>query len=547
MKRLNIVIALLFSTSLLLAQNGSEMLRLLEVQKMSALRVAMDKAKTANDAETLFYLGEVFYNLGNLDSARWAYQKGNPLNEKFYLNRLGLAKLNYQTGDTTAVAEEVETCIDKTKNKDAMTVAKAAEVYYRGEKKDQNKAIAIIKSGMEKIKKNWILYMALGDIYSSMGNASLSNENFFNATAFNPKASRAYFEIGKIYVKIKNYTEAETTFNDLLANDPEYTPVFLELADMYYNMKQLDKSIAMTEKFLATGERTPEGLRKLISLAFLNKQYASVVKVAGELEAMLPNDSYAAKLRAYAYYETGDSANGVSAFEKYFKLADQSKLNSVDYENYGRLLLKTGKDQAGIEMYHQAVKLDSNRTADLFGEIAVIYIKAKNYKETVKSLETKIAYSKKGVVVNDYMLLARAYYFDSNYVNAAKYFTKVTELAPKVFDAYLFLARSNVALDPESDEGKARPAYEKVYELGTAEPEKYKKQVIEAGAYLGYQWYLISQTVKEKLDKEKVKAEKDKLNAEMKDALAKSKEYWLKVKELDPENEAATAALKTFK
>lgn len=73
-------------------------------------------------------------------------------------------------------------------------------------------------------------------------------------------------------------------------------------------------------------------------------------------------------------------------------------------------------------------------------------------------------------------------------------------------------------LDPESTEGQAKPYYEKVIQLGSTDPTKYRSDLIEAYSYLGYYHYT-------------------------KEEYQKSYDAYTKLKELDPQNPQAAQAL----
>jgi hypothetical protein len=92
--------------------------------------------------------------------------------------------------------------------------------------------------------------------------------------------------------------------------------------------------------------------------------------------------------------------------------------------------------------------------------------------------------------------------------------------------AHLWRARANAIVDSDKTKGLAVPFYEKYIELALPEKEKNKRELVECYLNLGL-YYLAYAPVKDDL---------------------KGKEYFSKVKELDPENatvkkyEEATAA-----
>jgi tetratricopeptide (TPR) repeat protein len=65
-------------------------------------------------------------------------------------------------------------------------------------------------------------------------------------------------------------------------------------------------------------------------------------------------------------------------------------------------------------------------------------------------------------------------------------FQKLAENQPNSTVPYLWLARTNAAIDSTAEKGLAKPYFEKLVEKASANPEKGKADIIEAYLYLGY-------------------------------------------------------------
>ena len=83
-------------------------------------------------------------------------------------------------------------------------------------------------------------------------------------------------------------------------------------------------------------------------------------------------------------------------------------------------------------------------------------------------------------------------------------------------------ARVNSALDPETEQGLARPYYQAAAQILEKDTRKKLKLIIECYSYLGYYYYL----------------QKD---------IPESKTYWNKILNLQPENEVARKAIEGMK
>jgi tetratricopeptide (TPR) repeat protein len=161
--------------------------------------------------------------------------------------------------------------------------------------------------------------------------------------------------------------------------------------------------------------------------------------------------------------------------------------------------------------------------AELFSDLASLHSKMKNFDRSVEMYQRKIDVAK--ATTNDYYRMGQAYYQMQQFGKADTAFTKVTEIQPKLLVGYLWRARSNSSLDPDSKEGLAKPYYEEVVAKGeedTTNTAKYVRELTEAYKYLGFYYYI----------------KKDYPNARI---------YWEKVKAIDPNDKQALDALKDMK
>ena len=141
---------------------------------------------------------------------------------------------------------------------------------------------------------------------------------------------------------------------------------------------------------------------------------------------------------------------------------------------------------------------------------AETYFKSKKYPEAIASYEQLLLLRRKPAS-QDYYTLGRAYYFNKQFEKADTMFQKLIELQPNMTVGYLWEARTKSNLDPESENGLAKPYYEKLIEKAAATPEKSKNDLVEAYSYLGYYHFL-------------------------KEEVLVSKSYWQKVLTLKPDD-----------
>ncbi|HMI77977.1 MAG TPA: hypothetical protein VK484_04250, partial [Ferruginibacter sp.] len=156
--------------------------------------------------------------------------------------------------------------------------------------------------------------------------------------------------------------------------------------------------------------------------------------------------------------------------------------------------------------------------------------KLKKYKEAIAAYDS-LKVQKTKLASADLYTVGRAYYFDSqsDTLDAARQtmqlqkadssFQKLIESQPNMTVSYIWAARTKVSLDPESENGLAKPFYEKLIEKALPTPDKNKNDLIEAYSYLGYYHFIKGERSVAKTNYEKVLA-------------------------LDPANERAKVAIK---
>jgi tetratricopeptide (TPR) repeat protein len=230
-----------------------------------------------------------------------------------------------------------------------------------------------------------------------------------------------------------------------------------------------------------------------------------------------PNIIFLYRLLAYSHYELGNCNDGIPAIEQFFQRANEKKILASDYEYYGKLLSKCGRDSLAIEKLKMAVEKDT-LNSELWGEIGNAYMKMKKYPETISAYKRKIK-AGKGVDVNDFYVLGRAYYYSKQFGQADTAFAEIVRLRPDIPTGYQWRAKANAGMDPDTKKGLAKPFYEEyIGKIKPEETEKNKSGLIEAYEYLGY-YHMLA---------------KDYSNAKC---------IYTRLKEIDPNNVKAKKAL----
>jgi tetratricopeptide (TPR) repeat protein len=228
------------------------------------------------------------------------------------------------------------------------------------------------------------------------------------------------------------------------------------------------------------------------SFLYLTKDFQGSVNQCKEIFNLCdPTNPKPLRIMSISCYELKDYDQALKNIQKVFALLKPEERISRDYEYYGKILVATNQDSLGIEQLKIALALEPQR-ADLLTEIANDYLKLKKYPEVIITLKQKISNGKE-VKSADYFNLGRSYYYTGQYTAADSAFAKVNEVSPKYASGFLWRAKSNTQLDTTSENGLAKPHYEKYIELVEADSlnaSKYSSGLSEAYGYLSY-YYVI--------------------------------------------------------
>jgi tetratricopeptide (TPR) repeat protein len=508
-----------------------------QFEKASEAYIALIQ-REPNNGDNYFFYGENYFKEEildssfkaiDLDSALALYEMGTKKNPANPLNYIGIGKVLWYQGKITEAkkqfydAVQIISPVNKfaafTGKQKALVYMKIAECYTKSPTKDLQEAINLLNKALKEDPNNPEIYILIGDVTleQNPGDASAAITYYKKAYELDKKSSRALLRIGQLYNRARNLTEAVNNYDAAIKADPNFAPAYREKAEAYYRARQYEPAINNYKKYLELNSGSLSARVRYASFLYLSKKYNDAITEIQEIIKQNSSIPFLYRLLAYSYYETEKYSEGKQSMETFFQKAPQKKIIPSDYEYYGKLLSKTGNDSLAIEKLKQAIEKDTSKS-ELWGEIGNIYMKMKKYPETIDAFNKKIK-SGKEIVANDYYVLGRAYFYTKQCGKADTAFMQIISLRPDIPTGYLWRAKANTCLDPDSKNGLAQPFYENfLSKLKPDEIEKNKSNIIEANEYLGYYYML----------------RKD---------YAKAKCNWQKVKELAPDNEKAKKAL----
>lgn len=478
-----------------------------------------------------FYLGENFYAQNETDSALVYWKKAAEKDAASAMSCVAAGKVKWMMGDQTGAKEQFTKAMTMTKNKNAEIIRNIAKVYIASEKKNLDEAITLLETAIKLDPKNEDGYLLLGDAWNEKTpeNGSNAIKQYNKVLEIDPKSARGIVRVAKLYQRAQNYELANQKYVEAQTLDPTYAPAYRENAELNLKFNRAKDATANWRKYLELNN-SDEARYRFATAMFVGKQYCEVIPELEGLKQRGFDNFYVERMLAYSFAEcTADKdapAKGLAASDAFFKMAPAEKVIYLDYKYKGFLLVNAGNDSLAIIELEKASDLNEEAKKELAGQIAKLYMKAKNYDKTIANYEYKLGTT--GLTASENFELGRAYFFGpKNYALADSAFSRLATASPTYAPAYFWRARVAYQFDPKNEKWLAQPYHEKVIELIKPEDRmtgNNKSMAMEAAKYLG-DYYL---------------------NSPAKD-IAKAKQFWTIVQEIDPNDVQAKAFFSKYK
>lgn len=515
----------------------------LNTGELKVAKEIFEKQISQSPAEAYYYLGEVAYRQGNMAEAKANYEKGLAASPDFELNQVGLAKILLKTDPKTA--DGILSDLVKKNKKDVAVLVPIAAAYYANNMADKGEKV--LAEARKADKKAPAIYLLQGDMKAAT-NVGDAAGFYAQAYTFDPTYAVAYIKTAQVYENV-NPTLAVEMLEKAVEINPSYTLAYKLLGSIYSRNGQYNQAIDAYKKYFAQGAYDVEDLTRYAAALYFTKQYDEAKKLINEGINKDPNHFVLNRLLMYSYLQSQDFENGMAAGDKFFSLPKGDNEYIVqDYMTYGELLSKNKQLDKALVQYEKAVKLDPSKSG-VYKEIAIACADGGQHAEAAGYYQQYVDKSDPAIIeATDFFNIGRYYYTAGGnaqkdtenpeaVVLAKEYFTKagnafavVAERVPDSYLGYLWQARANASLDPETTQGLAKPNYEKVVEVVTAKGDgSSNNELIEAYRYLSYYNYLKFAESKSAADKDQVKI------------------YSEKILELDPTNTVATQLLEAVK
>ncbi|MEX1239595.1 MAG: tetratricopeptide repeat protein [Cyclobacteriaceae bacterium] len=488
-----------------------------DIEQPSKMMPALEKA-VATAPEQMYYLGVGYIMKGDIVKALATFEKGISADDKdpMPVAGKGHAKLlQKKTAEGKALLAEAA---DMNRKKTAGQWEAIGRAYL-SDTKFLLDAIAALEKAKAIDNGNPEVHMLLGDAYLMQNQGGESVSSYERAAAADPKWATPLYKVAKVYQRSRNNDIVMDYLNRAVSVDPEYAPAWKELAETFYLLKKANMAVEALEKYLKISETPGEAKFQLAFFYFMAKDYEKANAIFKEVLNSKNASPTALKFYAFSLIEQGKDLEAQKILDQFFKTAKPKDIKPSDFASYGKLLLKLKEDSLANEIFAQGIALDTAvQDIEIWELQAETYLKRRKFEKAAVAYEDLVAKREKPLS-QDLYYMGSAYYFSGQYLKADSAFTDLSEKQPNMTVGYLWAAKARAQYDSTGEHGVAVPMYEKFVEKALENPEKNKKDLVDAYDYLGM--YYLHKSTNEK------------------EGLAKATEYFKKVQQLDPSNERA--------
>lgn len=469
-----------------------------------------------------FYLGEVHLQLGYPDSAQMIFQRGNTLDPKNSINKIGLGTVELLNGNSNGAQSLFEQVTKELKRKDYEELLFIGKAYLKGDQPQYRKALEYLDQAREINKTDAEIELAIGNAHYGLGDNSAAYTAYRNAYNLDNSLVGARVQMAVISKQARAYEEAVNELKTIASEKPDFAPTYRELAETYYLWSRgatttndyeakLKEALANYKKFMDLTDYSLESRMRYADFLILAKDYATLEVQANEMTKIDKVNPRILRYLGYAAYENGNYKESEQALNEFISNVDPERLIARDFLFLGLAGLNqfsegtaTNGDMlsASFNNLKKSVEMDSLIAEDM-NAIGMGFFKDQRYDIAAKVFEVATINSASKNYLLDHFYMGYSLYFDyalnadkepkpdvSLLVNADQAFAKVNELAPTTEAAFLYRAKVNRLLDDnDKPEGLFVPHYlsfiEIVNQKGENTINQNKANLVEAYSVVG--------------------------------------------------------------
>lgn len=500
--------------------------RFFDIQQPTKGMKALEDLVASNpeNSSYYYYLGLAQLQAGDSEKAVANFDKGIEVDKKDGLNYAGKGHALLLDKKPALAKEQFDQALKVSRSRNA-DVFKAIGRAYLTDTKFLLDAISALEKARGIDGSDPETHLLLGDalLIQNPQQGGPAINAYERAASADPKSGKPHFKIARIWQQARAVDNAIAAYNRAVEADPEYAPAYQQLGELYYREKRYNEAVAAYEKYLPLAEDPGNARFQQAFFLFMAKQYDRANDIFESVVNKPDVPPVALKYYAYSLTVAGRKEEALNIFQKYFDNAKHEDIQASDFEYYGKLQLALNTpegDSVANEYFAKSLVMDSTQS-DIWDLHAKTYNKRKLYGKAAEAYEN-LAASRENPYTQDIWNVGINYFLDEQWQKADSALTIVTEKAPNMIYGPLYSARARRQIDSTGALALPNPMYDTLVQRALEDPEKYKKELIEAYGYFGT--YFIN----------------------IKPDIPRAKEYFQKILQLDPNNKDARDAVEVI-
>lgn len=454
------------------------------------------KSDSLNRSNICYYLGNIYFEDKQLDSAAYFFNKGISSQPITSFNAVGNAMLKMKS-DLVGAELDIKNILKIKGNKKNENLMIAISRAYLANG-NTDKAIVYYGKAKSLKPKSAASAVLFGDINLAKKDIGAACSNYEVAILYDENCKEAYIKYARAY-KNANAQLSIQKLSELKAKEPTFLLVDKELADIYYSLNDFEKAAQLYENYLKSGNSNVLDLTKYAMTLFLNKNFEKSLEVAKLGLIKAPRNPAFNRLSMWNNVDLKRYDDALKAADLFFNQTDKSDFTYLDYRYYGQALRETKQFDSSIQQFQTALKMDSSKV-ELWKDISDMYNDKADYVNSISAYNTYLQVLEEDKKTGDVIIaLGKLYYSLSStdsidplakkaaLMKADSVFSIVSTLEPTGYRGNFWRARANSALDPETTLGLAKPFYEQTATLIESKADsRFNTILIESYSYLGY-------------------------------------------------------------
>jgi protein O-GlcNAc transferase len=303
-----------------------------------------------NNYYALNYIGILYYQLGNYDSAIEYIKKAlelNPTADAYY----NLGNIYKEYGQLSDALSYFQKALElDPNNADAFN---NEGIIYK-DKKEYDEAITCFKKAIQLNPNHVISYYNLGVVYKDKNQLDDAISCFNKALELNPNSIAAYYNLGNIFQQKKQIDDAIVYYQKAIQLNPNYADVYYNLGLLYQEKGQFNNATINFQRAIQINPNLVDANYCLgVSLQRTGQLNEAIMQYQKALK-LNPNYAPTYNNLGAVFYEKGNLDDAIIYFQKSL----QYNSNYFEaYYNLGNALYDQGKVEEALDSFNTAILL----------------------------------------------------------------------------------------------------------------------------------------------------------------------------------------------